>query len=158
MDMAIAKKLRDYLKQNKVKFEVTEHPVAYSAARIASAQHVPGSKVVKSVICEADGNYVMCVLDADHLVDLTKLKRVTGAKEVHLATEEEIAQLFPDFEVGAEPPFGNLFGLSVYADQHVSNSDEIFFNGGNHTDLVKVRCNDFMELVRPIVADFGRHI
>jgi Ala-tRNA(Pro) deacylase len=156
--MAVAKKLREYLKQNQVKFEVTEHPVAYSAARIAAAQHVPGRKVIKSVICETDGNYVMCVLDADHLLDLTKLKRVTGAKEVHLATEEEVAQLFPDYEVGAEPPFGNQFGLSVYCDQHVTDSDEVFFNGGNHTDLVKIRSQDYMQLVRPIIADLGRHV
>jgi len=156
--MAIAKKLREYLKQNKVKYEVLEHSVAYSAARTAAAQHVSGRQVVKSVICDADGNYIMCVLDADHLVDLAKLKRVVGAKEVHLATEEEVAQLFTDYEVGAEPPFGNLVGLSVYADKHVSDSDDIYFNGGNHTDLVKMRCHDFMELVRPIVADVGRHV
>jgi Ala-tRNA(Pro) deacylase len=156
--MAIAKKLRDYLKQNKIRFQVLQHPVAYSAARVAAAQHVSGDQVVKPVIIEADGNYVMAILTASHLIDLNKIKKITGAKQVNLATEEEIAQLFPDFEVGAEPPFGNLYGMAVYADTHVPENEEIFFNGGNHTDVVKMRTHDFMELVRPVVADFGRHV
>jgi len=156
--MAIAKKLKDYLKKNKIEFQVLQHPVAHSAPRIAAAQHVPGHQMVKPVIVETDGTYVMCVLTADHLLDLSKIKKLTGAKQVNLATEEEIAQLFPDFEVGAEPPFGNLYGLAVYTDAHVPDNKEIYFNGGNHTELVKIRCHDFMELVKPVVADFGRHV
>lgn len=156
--MAISKKLKDYLSKQKVKYEVLSHPVAYSASRVAGSQHLEGKRLAKAVVVEADGDYIMCVLPAVHLIDFEKFKRIAGVKEVHLATEEELAQLFPDYDLGAEPPFGNLFGLSVYADSMLQRDEEIYFNGGSHTDLVKMKFKDYVSLVTPVVADFGKPI
>ena len=156
--MNASSKIKGYLEKEKIGYQLLEHDVAYSAMEIAGAQHIPGRQFVKSVIVNADGKFVMCVLPAIHLVDLDKLKKVLKAKEVHLANEKEIAKLFPDYEVGAEPPFGELYGLKVFLDKILEENEEIAFNAGTHTDIIKIKFRDFMRLAKPIVAEFGTHI
>lgn len=156
--MAIARQLKAYLEREKVDFEVLEHPLAYTAMEIAGSQHVPGRQVIKSVIVRADANLVMCVLPAIHYIDLYKLKDILKAKAITLASEEEIARLFPEFEVGAEPPFGNLYNLPVYADKILAVDEDIVFNAGTHTDMVKMKWKDYQKLASPILVDLGIHI
>lgn len=156
--MVLAKKIKDYLEKEKVGYQLLEHEPAFTAQEVAGAQHVPGREVVKTVIVEADDNFVMCVLPAIHRIDFDKLRRILGADEAHLADEERVAALFPDYDVGAEPPFGQDYGLKVYADQILEENEEIAFNAGTHIDLIRIKFKDFVRLAKPTFADFGVHI
>lgn len=157
--MTIAKKLKDYLDREGVSYELHQHPTAYTAAETAGSQHVAGKKFVKAVIIKADNNFQMCVLPAIHVLDFDKLKDAIGAQEVALASESEVGNLFPDYELGAEPPLGELDGLKVWADSYLEeNSEEVYFNGGTHTDTVKIGFKDYKKLANPTFVDFGTHI
>jgi Ala-tRNA(Pro) deacylase len=156
--MTISPKIKNFLDKEKVKYEIAEHPLAYTASEVAGAQHVPGKKMIKSVIVKADSDFVMCVLPAIHRVDFAKLKKVLGSSKIELADEEEIATLFPDYDVGAEPPFGQLYGLKVIADSILEEDEEIIFNAGTHTDVVKMKFADFKRIVNPTLANIGSHI
>ncbi len=156
--MAISSKLKAYLDKENIHYEIAKHPLAYTASEIAGSRHIPGKKMVKSVIIKSKGAFVMCVLPAIHFVDFEKLKAVLGSNELELAEEKEITALFPDYDVGAEPPFGHLYGLKVYADLALESDKEIFFSAGTHTDVVKIDYADYKKLAKPIVADIGSHI
>lgn len=156
--MAIAAKLKKFLDENKVKYQALKHPLAYTAQEIAAAQHVPGKQVVKSVLVKADEKYILAVLPAIHLIDTDKLKDIIKCKTLKIATEDEIAKLIPDYEVGAMPPFGSLCGLDGYVDELLKEDVEIVFNGGTHTDTVKIKYSDFEKVAKPKVASFGKHI
>lgn len=149
-----AKKLKDFLDKEKVKYVSIVHPGAFTAQEIAAAAHVPGRKLAKTVIVHIDGKPAMAVLPADKRVILEDLRAAAGAQEVRFATEDEFKALFPDCEIGAMPPFGNLYGLDVYVAAPLAEEDEIVFNAGSHTELIKLAYSDFERLVRPKVASF----
>jgi len=142
-------KLQEFLDSHKVKYVVISHSVAYTAAGIAALTHIPGRELAKTVIVKIDGELAMAVVSASQLVDLAFLKTATGARNVELATESEFKERFPDCEVGAMPPFGNLYGMPVYAEQSLSNDKEIAFNAGSHRELVRLAWEDFEKLVQP---------
>jgi len=156
--MAASKKILDYLNEHKVRYELLEHPVAFTAMEIADKQNVKGKQVVKSVIVLVDGKTLMCVLPAIHMIDFDSLKNVKNAETVELASEDQVADCFPEYEVGAEPPFGHLYGMDVLVDKFLENDDEILFNAGTHTDMIKIKYADYVKLVKPQVAEFGTHI
>jgi len=157
--MTISPKLKKFLDGEGVSYEVLQHSQAFTAQEIAGAQHVPGKTMVKAVIVKFDGQNVMCVLSAVHMLDFDKFRAVTGADDAVLATEEEITQLFPDYEIGAEPPFGNLYGMDVYVDKVLEADEEIYFNAGTHVDVVKMKYADYIKLAAPkAIADLGRHV
>ena len=156
--MTVSAKIKELLDKQHIGYQILEHSIAYTAMEIAGAQHVPGKQLIKSVIVKADGQYLMCVLPAIHLIDFDKLKKVTGAKKIELAKEKDIQKLFPEYEVGAEPPFGQLYGLYVYVDKLLQENEEIVFNAGTHTDMIKIKWKDFEKLTKPRLADFGVHI
>lgn len=144
--------------KEKVNYQTLQHAAAYTAMEIAGSQHIPGREVIKSVIVKADGAFIMCLLPSIHYLNMDKLKALIKAKEIRLASEEEIAKLFPDYEVGAEPPFGHLYGLKVYADKILEEDENIAFNAGTHTDMLMMKFTDFKKLVKPIFGDLGFHI
>ena len=150
--MSILKKLKESLDEARVPYEVYDHALAYTAQEIAQRQHIPGREMAKVVILKADGAYVMTVLPASRLISLPKVRVALGAKEIRLATESEFLSLFPGCEIGAMPPFGNLFGLPVYVDPELEKDKCIYFNAGNHVQTVKVRYEDFKAVVQPIVV------
>src|SRR5512145_514513 len=150
--MSILKKLKESLDEARVPYEVYDHALAYTAQEIAQRQHIPGREMAKVVILKADGAYVMTVLPASRLISLPKVRVALGAKEIRLATESEFLSLFPGCEIGAMPPFGNLFGLPVYVDPELEKDKCIYFNAGNHVQTVQVRYEDFKAVVRPIVV------
>ena len=156
--MGISTKLRDLLTQSNVSFEVMQHTTAFTAQEVASAQHVAGQEAIKSVIVKVDGRCVMCVLPAIQLVDLQKLKHAVKGKDAQLASEGDLSKLFPDYELGAEPPFGNLYGLDVYADKSLRDNDTVVFNAGTHTDTVRIKFDDFVRLAKPHLVDIGKHV
>lgn len=146
-----------YFQDNGVKYEVIHHPPAYTAQQIAAAEHVPGKFLAKVVMVMADGQMTMMVLPASFRVNFTKAAQILGAKEVRLAREDEFADVFPDCEVGAMPPFGNLYGVPVYVDNSLAEDPEFYFLSGTHQESMKVSYTDFHRLVQPVVADFTVH-
>ena len=153
--MPVLKRLQSYLDANRVPYEVVAHARAYTAHDVAQTLEVPGNLVAKVVIVKADSYFVMSVLPATWRVDLNRLRDVLEAGDVRLATEAEIASLFPDCQVGAMPPFGNLYGLEVYVADGLTEDDEIAFNAGSFTELVRMSYGDFERLVQPTVLRFA---
>ena len=145
-------RLRKYLEENHVQYETVSHSPAFTAQEIAAKAHVPGKDMAKTVMVKLDGAMAMVVLPAPDKVSAMRLKEVSGAGVVELATEREFAELFPTCEVGAMPPFGNLWGMEVFADAHLCEDETITFNAGSHTELVKLSYADYERLVRPRVA------
>lgn len=153
--MAILAKLKDFLDGNGVKYVTLSHAPAYTAQEIAAAQHVPGKEFAKVVIAKAGERYVMAVLEAPQRLDLRKLAKALRVDEVSLATEDEFRGLFPACELGAMPPFGNLFGLEVFVDRDLERDEEIVFQAGTHRDTVRMQYADFIRLSRPTAVDLA---
>jgi len=153
--MAIAKKLKSYLDEKKIRYHVLAHHERFTAPEIAQALHVPGHMMAKVVVVKADGKETVVAIDANSRVDLDALGRALGVAAVRLATEEEIRTRFPDCEVGAMPPFGNLYDLPVVVDRRLATDDEIVFEAGNHHEAIKLAYADFDRLVKPTVAEIG---
>jgi Ala-tRNA(Pro) deacylase len=152
--MPILRRLQEYLDANHVRYEVLGHHEAYTAPEIAHALHVSGRMFAKVVIVKADGRFVMVVLPSNWQIDFHRLKEVLDARHVRLATEAEFTGLFPDCRIGTMPPFGNLYDVPVYVDQLLAEDEEIVFEAGTHCGAIKLRYQDFADLVRPIVAEF----
>ena len=149
-------RLEDYLRENGVPFEVQHHPRAITAQEVAATEHVPGKMLAKVVMILADGEMVMLTLPAPYQVDLEKVGKVLGVEEARLAEEEEFEDIFSDCEVGAMPPFGNLYELPVLVEEALAEDETIFFRAGTHTDTMSVRYADFRQLAEPTIAGFAR--
>jgi Ala-tRNA(Pro) deacylase len=124
---------------------------------MAAEEHVPGMNVAKPVIVRVDGEHFMCVLPACCKVDLDALKRQLGAEDIKLSDENEMAKLFPDCALGAEPPFGNLYGLITLMDDTLEEDEFIVFQGGTHEDAVKMGTEEFKKLAQPRIMSFSYH-
>jgi Ala-tRNA(Pro) deacylase len=146
------KKLKEFLDENGVKYVTISHSLAYTAQEIAASAHVPGKELAKTVIVKADDRMVMAVLPASLKVNFDLLANAIGAQKVELATEKEFKQLFPDCELGAMPPFGNLYGMAVFVAESLTEDKEIAFNAGSHTELMRLPFEDFSRLVKPNVV------
>jgi len=144
-------RLKEFLDGQRIKYIVISHSVAYTANGIAALTHIPGKELAKTVIVKIDNTLAMAVVSASQHVDLALLKSATGARNVELASEDEFRDKFPDCETGAMPPFGNLYGIEVFADGGLARDKEIAFNAGSHRELVRVAWEDFEKLVRPKV-------
>ena len=149
------KELKDFLDRENIKYVSIYHSIAYTAQEIAASVHVKGKEMAKTVMVKLDGKMAMAVLPASHQVDFEHLKRVSGARDVVLATEKEFKDLFPDCNIGAMPPFGNLYGMDIFVAQALTEDKEIAFNAGSHYELIKLGYKDFERLVNPKVADFS---
>lgn len=156
--MGAKEELEKYLKDNGVAFEEMVHAEVYTAQEIAAAQHIPGQQLAKVVMVNADGEMVMLVLPASYRVDFDKLKSILGKTKVSLAKEEEFQDVFPDCEVGAMPPFGNLYNVPVYVDKSLTVDPEIVFQAGTHVHTMKIKYADYERLVKPKVGDFAAHL
>jgi Ala-tRNA(Pro) deacylase len=148
--------LEDYLRENLIPFETQHHPRAVTAQEVAASEHVPGKMLAKTVMVLADREMVMLALPASYQVDLGKAATALGVKEARLAEEEEFEDTFPDCEIGAMPPFGNLYGVPVYVDETLAEDETIVFRSGTHTDTMSVSYADFERLVEPTIAKFAR--
>ncbi|MBN2024203.1 MAG: YbaK/EbsC family protein [Pirellulales bacterium] len=144
-----AKQLKEYLDQNQVKYTSIRHSPAYTAQEIAHSAHISGKDVAKTVIVKIDGQMAMVVLPAADQIVFPFLRDALGASDVELATEREFQDQFPGCELGAMPPLGNLYGMTVYASESLVHEEEIAFNAGTHTELVRMCYADFARLVKP---------
>ncbi len=143
------KKVKQFLDDHTIKYVSIKHSLAYTAQEAAASTHIRGKKIAKTVVIKVDGKMAMAVLPASMRINLDMLKKATGVKKVEIAGEQEFQDLFPDCAVGAMPPFGNLYGMEVYADSSLKNNEEIAFNAGSHTELIQLSFKDFEKLVQP---------
>jgi len=145
-------RLKRFLEDEGVRYETLQHDQAFTAQEVAASAHLPGKELAKTVMVKIDGRMAMVVLPSDDRVDLELVRDAAGADEVELAAEDEFRKLFPACEPGAMPPFGNLWDMPVLADSRLAEDDEIAFNAGSHTELVRLSYRDFERLVQPRVA------
>jgi Ala-tRNA(Pro) deacylase len=150
------RKLKEFLDGKKIQYVTITHSPAYTAQQIAASAHIPGKELAKTVMVKIDGELAMAVLPASSKVDFQLLAQAAGAKKVELASEGEFKEAFPGCEVGAMPPFGNLWDMDVYVACSLSDDEEIAFNAGSHTELIKLAYKDFEKLVRPRVVMISR--
>ena len=150
-----AEKLKAFLDESGVKYVSISHSPAYTAQEIAASAHIPGKALAKTVIVKLDGEMAMAVLPATCDIDFDLLKGTAKAGKVELAKEGEFKNQFPECEVGAMPPFGNLYGMAVFADESLAEDEEIAFNAGSHKELVKLAYADFERLIEPSVGRFA---
>ncbi len=148
-------KLKEYLDSNKIKYITVKHSSAYTAQEVAASAHIPGKGLAKSVLIKIEGKMAMAVLPASDKVDFDLLKAVMSEENVRLAYEQEFMDKFPDCEVGAMPPFGNIYGLEVYVSKSLTENDEIAFNACSHSEILKMSYKDFEKLVKPKILDFS---
>jgi Ala-tRNA(Pro) deacylase len=146
-------RLEEYLIQNDVPFAEQRHPTAFTAQEVAASDHIPGRILAKVVIVQADARPAMLVVPATERVDLEKAAAVLAANQVRLAQEEEFAPSFPDCEPGAMPPFGNLYGFTVYVDEALAENLNLVFQAGSHTETMGIRFDDFERLAHPALVD-----
>ena len=142
-------KLKDYLDEQNIKYISIIHSQAYTAQETAQSAHIPGREMAKTVIVKINDKMAMVVLPASEKVDLDLVKGATHAESVQLADEREFEKLFSNCEIGAMPPFGNLYGMPVYVEESLGENENIAFNAGSHTELIKLSFNDFERLVHP---------
>ncbi|HNV03530.1 MAG TPA: YbaK/EbsC family protein [Vicinamibacterales bacterium] len=153
--MAIPASIERYVTSRGVSFTPIHYHVAFTAQEEAAAAHVRGREWAKTVVCLADGKPVLALLPAHYRVDVNALKALTNATQVRLATEHELAGLYPDCDTGAMPPFGGLYGQDVYMDDSLAADAEIVFHAGTHADAMRMRLDDFLALVRPVIGRFA---
>jgi Ala-tRNA(Pro) deacylase len=144
--------LLEYLDRHQAKYLVITHSPAFTAQGVAGIAHISGKELAKTVIVKVDGKLAMAVVPAMFHVDLAALKRAAHAKTVVLASEDEFWDRFSECETGAMPPFGNLYGLPIYADESLTRDKEIAFNAGTHRELVRMSWDDYKALADPVVA------
>jgi Ala-tRNA(Pro) deacylase len=150
-----AEKLRQLLDEHKIKYISINHWPAYTARETAASAFVPRGEFAKTIIVDLDGAKAMAIVPASRHVDTEALRKLAGADEARLATEDEFSSLFPDCEVGAMPPFGSLYGLPVYVDELVREVDDLCFNAGSHDRIIRMDCADFLELEQPVPGEFA---
>lgn len=150
-------RLQEFLEANHVKYSLIPHEATFTAQQSAASSHVSPQQLAKTVIIKLDGDLAMAVIPANTHVSLAALRDQTGAETVELANEFEFKDAFPDCEIGAMPPFGNLYGMAVFVDEELAKDKEIAFNAGSHDQLARMAYADFAKLVTPKVLELVAH-
>ena len=152
------KKLKDFLDERGVKYVLISHSPAFTAQEVAASAHVPGKEMAKTVVIKIDGEMALAVLPASYLIDLDLLKLATYSDVVELAGEKEFKDTFPGCEVGAMPPFGNLYAMRTLVADSLAEDESIVFNAGSHTELIRMTFEDFRRVVEPEIVEFTAHV
>lgn len=150
--------LKDFLDRNGVRYAIIAHSPAFTAQQIAARAHISGRELAKTVMVKIDDRLAMAVLPASQKVVLQELQQALGARRIEIAREEEFRSRFPGCDLGAMPPFGNLYGMDVYVADSLAEDEEIAFNAGSFTELIQLAYRDFERLVRPTVLHFGARV
>ncbi|MFC2084563.1 aminoacyl-tRNA deacylase [Bacteroidota bacterium] len=151
-----AKELKEFLDSKSIKYVSITHSVAYTAQEIAASAHIRGRDMAKSVLIKIDGKLAMAVLPATYKIDFNLLKDAIASKDVRLANEQEFKDEFPGCEVGAMPPFGNLYNMDTYVAASLVEDEEIAFNAGTHTELIRMDYKDYEKLANPKILRFSQ--
>jgi Ala-tRNA(Pro) deacylase len=152
-----SRKLKEFLDENNIKYVSIQHSRAYTSSEIAASAHIPGKELAKTVMVNLDGQTAMAVIPASHKLKPELLQKAAGAESVRLASEMEFKNKFPDCEIGAMPPFGNLYNMEVFVSDKLAEDDSIAFNAGTHTELIRLAYEDFERLVKPKKTSISVH-
>lgn len=156
--MSIGRKLKEYMSDARVDYDLVEHPRTESSSRTAQVAHVPGDRLAKSVVLHHDDGYVLAVVPSTHRVEVGSLERTVGCN-LNLASEPEIAGLFDDCRLGAIPPAGAAYEIETLVDDSLTGLPEIWFEGGDHRTLVRVSGDGFRRLMAEArQAHFSHHV
>jgi Ala-tRNA(Pro) deacylase len=150
-----ATRLHALLEEHGIDHEVHEHPHAVSAQRLAAAEGVSGYLVAKPVMVSIGGQLAMVVIPGAELLDLERAREVFGGNEVRLAEEAEFTEVFDDCELGAEPPFGHLYGLPTFLDEDLRAQPRMVCRDGTHTQTVTIAMTDYLRLANPEIVDLA---
>jgi Ala-tRNA(Pro) deacylase len=156
MEMPV-KQLKEFLDSRNIKYVTISHSAAYTAQEIAASARIPGKELAKTVIVKVNGEMAMAVLPACYKIDFNLLKEAAAVNKVELASEEDFKDKFSECEVGAMPPFGNLYGMDVFVADTLAEDEEIAFNCGSHTELIRMSYKDFEATVKPKIVKFSSH-
>jgi Ala-tRNA(Pro) deacylase len=148
-------KLTTYLDENEIKYVTVKHSRAFTAQEVAASAHIPGRNMAKPVMVKVDGDLKMCVLPSTHDLDFDAIKETFNTANVELASESEFEDLFPDSELGAMPPFGNLYDVDTIVSEALTGDVEIAFNAGSHSEVIKMDYRDYESLVEPEIMSIG---
>jgi len=149
----IGSRLESFLNARGVDYQIIPHRIDYSAQQTAQNTGTAGHQFAKSVLLAIDGRLTLAVLPADSLVAMSKVAQAFDAREVELAEEELLESVWPDCEIGAEPPFGQIYGVPVIMDAELCEGHQITFNAGTHDAAIRMNLIDFLKLLRPRVMD-----
>ncbi|HHF7373397.1 aminoacyl-tRNA deacylase [Legionella bozemanae] len=141
--------IREYMHSHDIAYKTISHPRAYTASQCAQAAHIKGNCFAKSIVVKLDGKFALVAIPAHARLDLNLLKKETHTKRAEIAKEFEFQDKFTDCEVGAIPLFGELYGMDVYLADSLAHKEWLVFNAGNHTQLLKIKSEDFLNLVHP---------
>jgi len=144
-----SKILKEFLDNNDIKYISILHSLAFTSTDIAKSAHVPSKEMAKTVIIKIDNNLAMAVVPANIKVNLQLLQQALNSDTIELATEPEFTKHFPDCEVGAMPPFGNLYNMNVYVAESLTVDKQITFNAGSHLEVIQMDYKDYESLVKP---------
>jgi Ala-tRNA(Pro) deacylase len=153
--MPIPQRIRDYLDSQNVPYETLHHSQAFTAQEVAHSLHVSGKKCVKAVVASGDNKLVIVVMPASHRLNFQELKSALKTDQLEMLLESELVDLFPDCDLGAIPPLGNLYGIEVWVDRAVANAERILFCAGTHEDCIRMRYSDFAKVTRPYLGHFS---
>jgi len=156
--MAMMERLRQLLDSSHVPYELHQHARADTATTVAAADHVPCREMAKVVLLRAGSHYLMAVVPASRRLDLERARDAVEAPGLELASESELAKIFPDCETGAMPPFGDLFGIPLWVDDALGRESETVFNAGNHRETVHMAYADFVRLAKPSFGALTRPV
>lgn len=150
--------IQSYLDEMGVNYRLSQHPAAFTAQDLASAEHVSGRQVIKPVVVKADGQFIMCALPASHRIDLDALGEQLEATDIQLADEQKLAELFPDCELGAEPPIGRLYNMQTIMDESLITGSRVMFQAGTHCDAITMSLAEYRRVAQPEMGYFSRHM
>ena len=153
----IVKKLKEFLDKNGIEYVTITHSKAFTAQKVAASAHIPGKELAKTVIIKIDGKMAMAVLPASYRVNFDLLQEALGAEKVELAQEKDFKDIFPNCETGAMPPFGNLWNMGIFVAESIAENEEISFNAGSHTELIRMKFSDYKRLTNPVIIKYSFH-
>jgi len=151
----ISNRLKEFLDRFEIGYDVMHHDPAFTAQELAARMHISGFEFTKAVVVKLDGQFALVAVPAPLRINFKELANAAGAKKCQLASEKEFQEFFPDCELGAMPPFGNLYQLATYADIEVTRNENMVINAGTHSEALRLRFSDFNRLARPRVGRFA---
>jgi Ala-tRNA(Pro) deacylase len=154
--MAIPSRIRDFLDSENVPYEELHHQPAFTGQEVAQTLHLSGRKCAKTVVLDCDGRLAMAVLPASNRLNLQDLQSAMEVTRLEKVAESALGNLFPDCELGAIPPLGPLYGMQVWVDRAISDSEHVVFCAGTHEDCVRMKYSDFAKLTKPRISRFSQ--
>ncbi len=154
--MSIKKAVSEYLDEHNVEYQTISHEQVFSTVEEAKELGIEADEIAKTLVISTRDKQALVVIPGGQRIDVKKLREVMNSSHARLMTEEEMSENFPQFDIGAIPPIGELFGLPVYIDKRLLDRDNIIFSGGTHTDSIKMKVKDLAELTKGQTVDIVR--